>query len=190
MADTLKTLQRIAVVGTLIVGGLVAWDHAANQDPAHAAHQAAADAFEAGNWSRAHDLFSKLTEQNTSNLAARRGQANSLVQLARFKEAHTIMDDVVKADPDNACNHATRGIIADHLGQYDKAMRDYAHAVTGCRAAVHGMSWFQRLMSNTHEQPPTIASRLIYLRNQMELPSENRVLRIQDMDRVQKPWTS
>ncbi len=190
MTDTLKTLQRLAVVGTLLVGGVLAWDHISNRDPAVAAHQAASDAFNSGDWNRAYSLFSKIAASDVDNLAARRGQANSLAQLARYDEAHAIMTRVVAADPDDACNHATRGIIADHLGKHEAAMRDYARAVGGCRAAVHGMTWFQRLLSNTHERPPTVVQRLNYLRAQMELPAESRILQIEKMDRAQKPWTS
>ena len=186
----LHYLQRIAVLLTIVVGGVLAWEHVNTHRPADATYRAAADAFDARNWSRAHDLFSQVVSDADLSLAARRGQANSLALLGRLDEAHAMLNDIIDDEPGNACNYATRGIVADHLGRHRAAMADYTQAVASCDAAVHGMSWFQRLLTNTHERPPTIAARLNYLRGQMALPASERVLRIPKKDRAQKPWTT
>ena len=187
---TLRTLQRIAVVVTVAVAGAFAWEHISNRDPSAAHRQAAADAFDSGDWVRAYDVFSKIVAEKPGDAAARRGQVNSLVQLRRFADAHRIMSTLIADEPDNGCNYATRGIISDHLARYNQAISDYTRAVRNCRAAVHGMSWFDRLLSNTHEHPPTVSQRLGYLRAQMELPEADRVLSIPGKDALQKPWTS
>lgn len=190
ISTPLESLQRIAVLIAIAVGGVLAWEHVANHDPDNATYQAASDAFGARQWEKAHALFAELASDDTLTLAARRGQANSLVQLAKYDEAYAVMNSVISDEPDNACNYATRGIVADHMGAHLKAMRDYARAVSGCPAAIHGMSWFKRLLTNTHQRPPTVADRLNYLRVQMELPEDQRVLSLPAMDRAQKPWTT
>ena len=90
-------------------------------------------------------------------------------------------------EPENACNYTIRGIIEDHRGNHARAIFDYERAVAGCPLAREGMSWWQRVLSNTHEQPPTVAARLAYLKQQMMLPKAQRVLRIPEIDRAQKP---
>jgi len=188
MTSTLARLQIAAVAVAVAVGATLVWDHVSNRDPLATRYQAASDAFSDGRWQAALEKFNALAADHPDHLPALRGQANALVQFGDYDRALAIMTTVIAAEPDNACNYATRGIIQDHRGAHGDAMTNYARAVSGCEAARDGMSWFDRLLSNTHEQPPTVAARLAYLRAQMTLPEQERVLRLPEKDRMQKPW--
>lgn len=190
MRSTVSRLYLLAAIGAVVVAAALVRDHARAGDPHAASYRAASDAFEAGQWQRAHRLFSGIVAIDASRLAARRGVTNTLVQLGRLDDALEEINGVIAAEPDNACNFATRGIIRDRQNHHEAAMQDYAVAVRGCHAASAGMSWWQRLVTNTHERPPTIAARLAYLRIQMQLPPEDRVLRVPAKDRKQRVWIS
>jgi len=185
---SVQHLRVLAIISTVIVLGVLAWDHIRHRNPNAAIYQAAADAFDDGNWSRARDLFRTVITAEAGNLGARRGLANSLVQMAQFDAALRTMNEVIAAEPDNGCNYATRGIIQDHRGRHTLAIGDYDRAVRACPDAINGMSWMRRVLTNTHEQPPTISERLGYLRRQMALPQDQRVLRVPELDDAQKPW--
>lgn len=184
---TVRLLRFLALASALLVSVALIWDQGRQQTPDDAALRAARDAFNDQNYDRAATLYTQIVEKNASDLPARRGLANSLVQLRRFDEAHVAIDTVISSEPDNACNYATRGIVEDHRGRHQQAMADYERAVAGCPVARDGMSWWQRVLSNTHEQPPTVAARLAYLKSQMALPEDQRVLRLPEIDRTQKP---
>ncbi|MGI9406946.1 MAG: tetratricopeptide repeat protein [Hyphomicrobiaceae bacterium] len=185
---TVRKLQMIALASGVAVLLALVWDQVRQRPPGDAAYQAATHAFRDRDYERAAVLFAQAMKENPANPGAKRGRANSLVQLARLDEAYAAITSVIASEPGNACNYATRGIVEDHRGNYKAAMTDYARAVAGCPAASKGMSWFQRVLTNTHERPPTVAERLAYLRAQMALPEDQRVLRLPEIDRAQKPY--
>ena len=47
------------------------------------------------------------------------------------------------------------------------------------------MNWMTRLLKNIQKKPVTISDRLKYLKTQMTLPSNERLLVIPEMDEVQ-----
>ena len=45
-----------------------------------------------------------------------------------------------------------------------------------------GMHWIDRLLYDVREKPPTIMDRLIYLKDQIKLPEDERILSIPNID--------
>ena len=50
------------------------------------------------------------------------------------------------------------------------------------------MSWFKRFIKNIHFKPSTIEERLYYLENQIDLESDDRMLKNKEIDKLQPDY--
>jgi len=51
-----------------------------------------------------------------------------------------------------------------------------------------GPDWLTRLLRNQPHQPPGIAERARYLKEQLALPPSERLLRVPELDEAQRPY--
>lgn len=185
---TYNLLKWIAILSAVALVAYLMYDHFRAMGPGDVKYVDGSNLFEDRQYERAARYFHDALEQNPDHVFALRGLANANVQLKRFDEALSAIDRAIAIEPNNACNLATRGIIFDHMRQHKKAMQDYEHAIAGCPEATEGMHWLDRLLYNVHERPPTVVQRLVYLREQMKLPENQRVLSIPEIDKNQLPY--
>jgi len=85
-------------------------------------------------------------------------------------------------------SYANRGILKDQMGQHGEALSDYEQSMSIEVSAADGPGWLTRFMRNQPEQPATIADRAQYLRQQMAMPSNARMLRIPEVDAEQHAY--
>ena len=119
---------------------------------------------------------------------AKRGKARSLMQLGHHYEALMTFNEVITLEPDFAASYANRGILHDRMGNYSAAIEDYEKALQLDPELADGPHWMTRFLRNQANRPPTIADRARYIRNQMDKPESERVLRIPQADNKQRPY--
>ena len=161
----------------------------AARDPALDAQSAADRAFEDGDYERALALYRERAALQPGNGFALRGVALSLMQLGEAGAALAAFDRAIAADPDMAFAWANRGILHDRMGRYDAAVADYARALELDPAVADGPHWLTRFLRKQAERPPTVADRLAYLRAELAKPPGERLLRLEDADAAQRPYT-
>lgn len=195
MTDTPPTDQRtykLFVVLAIAIGLLtllmMGYDHFANKKPGELAYQAGNTYFNDRRYERAKRSYLEALQDNPNLAPAYAGLANTMVQLKDYPEALRFIEEAIEIAPQFGGYYATRGIIYDRQGQYEKAITDYEMAIRLLPSVRDGMGWIDRFFYKLPEPPPTVADRLAYLKTQMKLPKEKRVLRIPEIDAQQNPY--
>ena len=185
---TYKLLRNLAIGLAVVTIGLMLYDHFANRAPGVTVYLDANSLFEDREYERALEYYAEALKEDPDLTPALRGMTNSLVQLGRFGEALAVIDQAIEQEPQFGGHFATRGIIHDHMGDYEQAVADYETSLELDPELSEGMHWIDRLLYNVQETPPTPADRLRYLKEQLALPEDQRVLRIPDLDSAQEPY--
>ena len=83
-----------------------------------------------------------------------------------------------------AASYANRGIIKDRNKNYEGALKDYAKALGIDHEAVAGPG-LGSIILNYKFKSSSVKERALYLNEQLQLPEEERVLSIQELDEGQ-----
>lgn len=158
------------------------------KQPGEYTRSAASRAFSDGNYEEALAQYDEALAENPDLLAAMWGRAETLIMLGREREALEAYDDLIVIEPDNPIYFANRGIALDRMGRYTEALASYEKALTLDEEVGSGPNWLVRFLRNQPEKPPGIAERAGYLRQQLALPAEERVLSVPELDQQQRPY--
>jgi tetratricopeptide (TPR) repeat protein len=120
--------------------------------------------------------------------------SNRLVD-GRYDEAMEEFNKALEESPDHrpddptgqgvlAAAFANRGIVHDRRGQYQDALADYIAALRTDAGAVEGPDIFQKILLGG-DQISTVRKRAEYLHKQLQLPEEERLLRVPELDEQQ-----
>ena len=88
-------------------------------------------------------------------------------------------------DPKNAGVYYNMGKFYQDLKTYTNAIKFYEKALSLDQELSIGMHWIDRLLYDVRETPSTIGSRLDYLKLQMDLPEDKRLLSVKEIDQQQ-----
>ncbi len=84
-----------------------------------------------------------------------------------------------------AAAYANRGILHDRAGRYEPALADYILALKTDAGVLDGPGLFDKIIYGT-PKPSTVRDRAIYLKQQLALPPEKRLLRVPELDQQQR----
>lgn len=184
-----RLLKVAAVVLTLAWAGWTVYDSfVADAEPGDGAYLAANKRFEDGDYKGALTEYEAALRENPEHLHALRGKARSLLQLERYPEALEAFNAAIARAPEFGGSYANRGILFDRMGEYEKALADYEHALRLDASVAEGPGWLTRFFRLQPEKPPTVADRAGYLRRELAKPEGERVLRVPALDRQQRPY--
>jgi len=184
-----KLILRTAIVLTIAWVGWAAYDSfMTGRGPGDDHYFAADKYFEDGEYQQALDEYRAALDENIDHVAAKRGVARSLMQLGRHEEAEVAFNAAIAAEPDFGGTYANRGILFDRMGRYREAIADYEKALALDPELAEGPHWLTRFLRNQPEAPPTVADRAAYLKEQLALPRDQRVLRVPEEDQAQRPY--
>ena len=183
-----RTLTIVAV--TLTVGwlGWAIYDSFVDREPGDSAYFAANDLFADGHYERALTEYETALTEAPDHIHALRGKARSLLKLERYDEALASFNAAIEREPQFAATYANRGILYDQMGQYRNALADYEKALALDSELAEGPNWMTRFLRLQPEKPPTIEARAGYLRQELEKPESQRVLRVPELDEEQRPY--
>jgi len=100
--------------------------------------------------------------------------------LINFLE-NNLVDDDKTGKGTLAAAYANRGIIKDRLKNYEDALKDYIKALGIDHEAVAGPG-LGTIILNYKFKSSSVRERALYLNEQLQLPEEERVLRIDELD--------
>ena len=83
-----------------------------------------------------------------------------------------------------AAAYGNRGILHDRMGRHEQALEDYKRALRVDFETVEGPGIVDRILYSI--QPATIEKRAHYLRDQLKLPVDQRVLKMPEIDEKQR----
>lgn len=190
MADrTTPILKVIAVVmAVAFVGWAIYEKFVAEVAPGDMAYHAGNRAFEDGHYGRAIDEFRTALAENPEHAHALRGLAISLHKAGRRDEALSVYEEAIAREPRFGAAYANRGILLDTMGRHEAALEDYTKALELDPELAEGPHWLTRFLRNQPEAPPGISDRARYLRAELAKPEDERLLRVPELDRQQRPY--
>ncbi len=146
------------------------------------------------------ERFTAALEEAPNHRGALMGRAIAYLQTERYAEAEAEFTYLIDYQTNNvapddstgvavlAGAYANRGIMYDRTGRYEKALEDYAYALKIDEGAVEGPGLVDKIFYSA--RPATVRKRAIYLKQQLALPEEERLLRVEELDveqRMHKP---
>ena len=182
-------LIRAILVLTIIFIAWSIYDGALRENTlGESSYHAANKYFEDGMYKDALESYKQAVKDNPSFIHAYRGIARSLMQLGRHEEALNKFEEVIRKEPNFGASYANRGILNDRMGNYEAAIHDYKKAIKLDPNLIEGPSWITRFLRNQPDKPSTILDRLNYLQTEMEKPEHQRMLKIPEKDKQQRPY--
>jgi tetratricopeptide (TPR) repeat protein len=149
-----------------------------------------------GKYDEALAKFAEALRASPDHRGALMGRAIAFLQADRHEEAEAeltylighLSGNVAADDATGigvlAAAHANRGILYDRLGRYEEALRDYRQALKIDAGAVSGPGIIHKVI--LHARPSTVADRARYLKEQLALPENQRLLRDPEIDAKQR----
>ena len=186
---TYRILVRTAIVLAMLWVGWTIYDGFMKDASPDAQQLAAALRFmEDGRNQEALDIYQRLLEESPDNLFALRGKAQALMQIGERHSALLTYDEAIRRASEVGVTYANRGILKDRMGDYRGALQDYEKALELEPEVAEGPGFLTRFMRNQAEQPPTVADRARYLREQLAKPETERLLSLPEKDEQQRPY--
>lgn len=176
------------IMAVVVVASLLYNTFVVGRDPGDQAYLEGEQLFADGYYDRAIKKYEEAISENPAHLFAMRGRGRALVKNGKYDEAIIAFDRVIAKDPSLGATYANRGIAHDFAGHYEKAVADYEKALSLDPDLAEGPHWLTRFLRNQPEKPPGIADRLRYLKEQLALPPEQRLLRVPEIDEQQRPY--
>ena len=150
-----------------------------------------------GKFDEAIKSFNKALREMPNHRGALMGRALAYIQTNRTDEALAELTHLIEFLKTNlksedvtgratlAAAYANRGIVLDRLGRYEKALTDYIEALKTDEGAVSGPGLVDKIIYGT-PKPSTVRDRAVYLKQQLDLPEDQRLLRVPEIDRKQR----
>ena len=146
--------------------------------------------------------FDLALREEPDHRGAIMGRAVVFVQSERYDEAmaeldyligylgETLEDDDVTGHGALAAAYANRGILHDRQGRHEAALEDYIEALRVDEGAVSGPGLAHELLYKESGPVSSVLDRARYLYEQFQLPEDQRLLSVPELDaeqRIYKP---
>ncbi len=150
-----------------------------------------------GQYEEAIERFDAALEVNPDHRGALQGRATAYLQLERYGEAEGEFTYLIEflektLEPDDATGrgvlysaYANRANIKDRQARYEEALEDYIKAIEIDPELADGPGIVDHILYYDRK-PSTVLLRANYLYEQLQLPEEERLLRIPEIDARQR----
>lgn len=150
-----------------------------------------------GNFDAALDNFNLALEEMPDHRGALMGRALVFIQTERYADALAELDYLIAylertLEPDDptgvgalAAAYANRGIVYDRTGRYQAALDDYIAALKTDEDTVSGPDVVHKILYGS-EDISSVRKRAQYLYEQLQLPEDERRLRVPEIDAQQR----
>ena len=154
------------------------------------------DTLAAREYAAALEAFDRAIEVEPFHRGALMGRALVFIQTEEYGDAidqlrdliaflsQTLAEDDFTGRGALAAAHANLGIIYDRLGRYEDALHHYSESVLIDEESVDGPGLADQIIHQP--RPSTVRDRAIYLAQQLQLPEDQRLMRIPEEDAEQR----
>lgn len=200
---TPRVLRRFVILmAILTVGMFIFWDvleEYVTREPGDYYTETGANRLVDGQYDQAIENFDKALEEAPNHRGALMGRAIAFMQTEAYPEAIAELDYLIDYLTQNlagedktgmgvlAAAHANRGIVHDRLGQHEAALRDYVEALRTDQGAVEGPGVVHKILYGS-EFVSSVRERAEYLIEQFKLPEDQRLLRVPELDDLQRMY--
>jgi len=152
-----------------------------------------------GRYDEALASFNKALEERPDHRGALMGRALVFIQTERYEEAIRELDYLIAylektLEPDDttgrgalAAAYANRGNVHDRLGAYKKALDDYIAALGTDEETVAGPGIVDKILYGS-DDVSSVRQRAQYIYEQLQLPEDERRMRIPELDAKQRMY--
>lgn len=198
-----KILQRfIAIVAVSTIAMFVFWDvidDFVKREPGDYHTEVGDIRLKSGKYEDALKEFNLALKEQPNHRGALMGRALVFIQTKKYKDAIAELDYLIdflnktlKADDLTghgtlAAAYANRGIVHDREGRYKRALEDYVSAIKTDEGAVDGPGLMHKILYG-NSRPSTVRKRAQYIHKQLQLPPEKRLLRVPEIDDIQRMY--
>ena len=200
-ANVLRRFIVLMVVAMLVIGvGSLLYDSFIDRPPGDYETEKGDIHLSVKEYDQALSWFNEALTVSPDHRGALMGRAVVFMQTDRPVEALAELDylidylerETLTDDPTGrgtlAAAYANRGIVHDRAGRYQKALDDYVSALKVDADAVEGPGLVDKIIHDP--RPSTVRKRARYIYEQLQLPEDQRLLSVPEMDarqRMHKP---
>ena len=150
-----------------------------------------------GDYDEALEQFDLALAEMPDHRGALMGRALVFIQTERYDDSIRELDHLIdflnrNLEPDDptgrgalAAAYGNRGTVRDRMGQYQEALDDYIESLKTDAEVVEGPGVVDKILYGS-DHVSSVRDRAIYLNEQLQLPEEERVLRIPELDDLQR----
>ena len=150
-----------------------------------------------GKYDEAIDRFNAALAVSPDHRGALIGRGIAFLQLEKYPEAKAEFTYLIKYlnrtlesdDPTGravmAAAYTNRGILNDRTGEYENALSDYIQALKIDEEVTEGPGIFDKVLYGI-PSPATVRQRAVYLKKQLALPKDQRLLKVPELDEKQR----
>ena len=152
-----------------------------------------------GHYEEAIEQFDAALMLEPNHRGALQGRATAFLQLERFDEAEDefsylieFLESTLESDDLTGRGvlfsaYANRGTIKDRQGRYQEALDDYVAAIKIDKELAEGPGFLDHLLYY-NRKPSSVIGRANYLYEQLQLPEDERLLRVPEIDAEQRMY--
>ena len=153
-----------------------------------------------GDYPEALEYFDRALIKTPNHRGALMGRALVFIQTEQYPEAEVELTHLISWLETNisptdltgigalAAAYANKGIILDRQGAYEEALANYIKALEVDEDSVSGPGSGYKILYDP--RPSTVRKRALYIYEQMQLPEDQRAMRLPELDsasRMYKP---
>jgi len=192
----------IILLGALTVGTFLFWELFNNyisRPPGDQYTEVGTLRLEDGLYDEALENFALALQEAPNHRGALMGRALVFIQQEKYDEAIAELDYLIdylhdNVEPDDttgigalAAAYANRGIVYDRRGEYEKALESYIQALKVDEGTVEGPGIVHKILYGS-EKVSTVRDRARYIYEQLQLPEEERLMRVPEIDARQRMY--
>jgi tetratricopeptide (TPR) repeat protein len=196
-----RVLRRfIFLMALLTIGAFVFWDvleDYVQREPGDYYTEVGSNRLVDELYDEALDNFDKALEEAPDHRGALMGRALVFIRTEHYQDAVAELDYLVgylnrTLEPDDrtgvgalAAAYANRGVAYDYLGAYEKALESYVEALKVDEEVVEGPGVVHKILYGS-DRVSTVRNRARYIYEQLQKPEDERVMRIPELDAIQR----
>jgi tetratricopeptide (TPR) repeat protein len=198
-----KVLRRFIVLTAVLTFAMfsfwMGWRYLSPSQPGDFETRHGGQLLSDGHYEEAIEEFNAALDLEPDHRGALQGLAREYLEVGCLEDAEEVFTDlfvflewkVEEVDLTGRgvlySDYAIRGTFKDRQGRYQEALEDYIAAIQVDAELAEGPGFIDRLLYH-NRKPSSVLGRANYLYEQLQLPEEDRLLRVPELDAQQRMY--